>query len=109
MSLDDFFEQDPQPQVDQDIVDLIKRRRLQLIVHSCIYYRLNDNIISDATYDKWTLELVDLLEKYPGAYSDQYDEYFENWKGETGFHFPHGDPDVLSKAQYLIRLHENNS
>ena len=35
-----------EPTIPEDIKILIKRRRLQLIVHSCIYYRLNDNLIS---------------------------------------------------------------
>ena len=52
------------PTIPEDIKILIKRRRLQLIVHSCIYYRLNDNLISDATYDKWARELAKLHQKY---------------------------------------------
>lgn len=107
MSLESFF--DTQENVSQDIVDLIKRRRLQLMIHSCIYYKLNDNIVSDHTYDRWTNELVKLLEEYPGAYSDKYDEYFEGWKGETGYHFPHGNPEIYSKALYLIEINSKNS
>jgi hypothetical protein len=49
----------------QIIKDLIKRRRLQMLVHSYIYYKLNDNIISNATFDMWAEELIDLQEKYP--------------------------------------------
>lgn len=105
MSLEAFFESDDEV-VDQEIVDLIKRRRLQLMVHSCIYYKMNDNIISDHQYDAWTNELVKLLNEYPNAYSDKFDQYFDGWNGETGYHFPHGDPAIMSKAHYLIQIND---
>ena len=34
------------------IAEKIKRRRLQLLVNSCIYYNMDNNIISDAQWDK---------------------------------------------------------
>lgn len=42
------------------IAQLILQRRLQMLVHSYIYYKLNDNIISDSTWSKWAVELADL-------------------------------------------------
>lgn len=48
-----------------DISNLIKRRRFQILVHSYIYYKLNDNIISNATFDKWAQELITLQQNYP--------------------------------------------
>ena len=42
------------------IASKIKRRRLQLLVNSCIYYNMDNNIISDAQWDKWAKELVAL-------------------------------------------------
>ena len=47
------------------IAELILQRRLQMLVHSYIYYELNDNIISDNTWSKWAVELADLQNKYP--------------------------------------------
>lgn len=84
--------------------ELIKRRRLQLIVHSAIYYHFNSNIVSDNKYDGWTHELVALHKQYPD-YSDRYDEYFDNWNGETGYHFPKDD-HILSIADGLLRTHD---
>lgn len=107
---DEFFSKSDIDQTDSDdVADLIKRRRLQVIVHSCIYYRLNDNIVSDDQFDYWCRELVDLLEKHPGVYSDKYDEYFRDWDGSSGYHFPHGAPEITNKALQLIRyINENN-
>lgn len=42
---------------DEEIKELIKRRRRQILVHSCLYYRLASNIISDFQYDCWGKEL----------------------------------------------------
>ncbi|MFX3623092.1 MAG: hypothetical protein ACE3JP_03345 [Ectobacillus sp.] len=49
----------------KEVASPIKRRRRQLIVHSYGYYRLNETIISDHTFDQWSKELVELQEKYP--------------------------------------------
>ena len=47
------------------IAELIQRRRLQLLVHSCIYYAYNENLITDDTWAEWALELEKLQAQYP--------------------------------------------
>ena len=47
------------------IRELINRRRRQILVHSVIYYRMNDNLISDDQWAKWALELETLQNDYP--------------------------------------------
>lgn len=47
------------------IYELIHRRTKQLIVHSYLYYKLNENVIDDTTFDHWCKELCDLKVKYP--------------------------------------------
>ena len=49
--------------INNDIVSLIRRRMLQIAVTSYIYYELNENIISDETWSKWAMELVELIKK----------------------------------------------
>jgi NAD-dependent DNA ligase len=82
--------------------ELIKRRRLQMLIHSCLYYSLNENIWDDITFDQRAKELANLIQEHPDAYSDRFDEYFEGWDGSSGFHLPHRDPWVLAAAQRLI-------
>lgn len=90
------------------IKELILRRRLQILVHSCIYYRLNTNIISDSTFDKWSIELVELQKKYPKISKlVKYYEEFKNFDGSSGFDLPYGEPWVLNKAQQLLKYKEN--
>lgn len=40
----------------KEIAELIHRRREQMLVHSYIYYQLNDNIIDDNTWSKRVFE-----------------------------------------------------
>ena len=93
--------------LDQDAaVELIGRRRRQILVHSAIYYRLNDNIIPDHLYDRWSKELAELQQQYPEAarlapYADAYADF----DGSTGYHLPTGDPAILSKAYQLLAYH----
>ena len=102
-----FAETFPNPE--DPTAELIKRRRLQMLIHSCLYYELDAELISDAQFDAWALELATLLNENPDVYSDRFDQYFIDWTGDTGMHFNHRDPWVLSKAEYLRDLHERRN
>ena len=49
----------------EEIAELITRRRRQLLVHSIIYYHMNDNLITDDQWAKWAIELEELQRDYP--------------------------------------------
>lgn len=104
---DDESEVQPQP-TSRSIPDIIKQRRAQMLVHSCIYYELNDNIVSDHLWQKWADELQELQEKHPEHLNmGFYDYIFKDWTGATGNHLPHRDPWVIKKALYLLSIHQN--
>lgn len=82
----------------------IQQRRLQMLVHSYIYYVLNDNIISDFTWNKWAHELAALQEKYPKTSKKvPYYKQFKNWDGSTGA-FLDFDDVIAAKAEYLLEM-----
>lgn len=84
------------------IAELIQQRRLQILVHSCIYYNLDKNLVSDATWDKWARELVQLQVDYPKiAEKVIWAEAFEGFDGSTGFDLPIHDDWVVNKAKQL--------
>ena len=86
------------------IYELIQQRRLQLLVHSRIYYVLNNNIISDKQFDEFAKELVKLQKDYPQLSKDViFYDAFKNWDGTTGFDLPLEDPWVVQKANQLLR------
>lgn len=83
----------------------LKRRWFQVLVHSCIYYRLNTNIISDSKWNKWAKELYSMVHKYPRiAKSMPWSKELLKFNPATGFDLPMNDPWVLAKAQQLVDI-----
>lgn len=86
-----------------EIADLIKRRRLQLLIHSCIYYELNDNIISDKKWSEWAIELAELQLKYPTiSKTIVFADDFLDWDGSSGAFLPLTNEWVMQTAQHLL-------
>lgn len=107
MSLEALFEKEEEP-VLQTIEEKIRQRRAQMLIHSCIYYELNDNIISDHKWQEWADELEKLQREYPDKCNiDFYDYVFKDWTGATGNHLPHRDPWVMRKATWLLEYSKN--
>jgi len=93
----------------QEIADKIQRRRLQLLVHSCIYYEMDQNIISDKKWDEWARELVQLQKDYPDISEKViWYEAFKDWDASTGAFLPLKDEWVINKAKYLLKLNFKN-
>ena len=108
MSLEAFFLEEEQPQKEsRSIPEIIKQRRAQMLVHSCIYYELDDNIVSDHQWQKWADELEKIQKEHPEHINIKfYDLYFKDWTGATGAHLPHRDPWVMRKARHLLMLRD---
>lgn len=86
------------------IAESIQRLRLQLCVHSYIYYELNTNIISDDTWNKWAKELVQLQKTYPEiADTVIYAEEFRDFDGSTGFDLPRNEK-IQETAERLVEF-----
>ena len=88
----------------QTLKERVKQLRMQMMVHSCIYYRLSDNIISDHVWQDRANELALIQELCDMKTIGFYDDYFLNWDGSTGFHLPVADPFIVSKAIYLLEI-----
>lgn len=102
MSLDSFFVED-----NQSIKEKIKQRRAQMLIHSCIYYELDGNIVDDHTWQRWADELEKLQKDNPDCLEiGFYDKHFRDWDGTTGAHLPHRDRWVYNKALNMLRDQE---
>lgn len=89
------------------IAELIQRRRLQLLVHSCIYYAYNENLVTDETWTKWALELEELQVQYPEiANKVRWAEDFKGFDHSTGYNLPFEKNGIRSKAIQLLRYSE---
>ncbi len=75
-----------------------------MIVHSILYYRLDNPVVSDAVFDAWGKELASLQEKYPDLAEEvpYQKEAFRGFTGSTGFDLPLDDPIAIATAQQLL-------
>lgn len=113
MSLLDFLEDEPEdPMVNavQTLSEKIRQRRHQMLIHSYIYYHLDDNIVSDDKWQQWADELVSLQEMWNTLGMtkkiDFYDEAFADWTGASGAFLPFDDW-VKEKAKQLIAYRDS--
>lgn len=88
------------------VLSELKMLRSQMLVHSCIYYLLNDNMITDHEWTARAKKLAALQRKIIAKHGhcevDWFDDAFKDWDGSSGFHLPLRDPWVLRKAHQLL-------
>jgi len=93
----------------QTVKEKIRQRRSQMLVHSCLYYEMDESIVSDDKWQQWANELALLQDENPNDCNiDFYDKEFEDWTGASGAFLPLNDPKVRSKAAYILKISENN-
>lgn len=85
----------------------IEQLRRQIVVHSCLYYELNQNIISDQEFDDRAYELATLQKAYPDvSLAVPYElEAFKRFDGSTGFDLPIRNLRTLTLAESLLDRH----
>ena len=81
----------------------VKRLRINIMIHSYLYYVLNESVIDDILYDKMCMDLVEHQKslKVIGLY----DDLFKDWDGSTGYHLCY-DGYIIDKANYILHLVE---
>lgn len=101
-SLDAFFDVPFEPMVNdvQTLSEKIKQRRTQMLVHSYLYYVLDDIIIDDHKWQEWADELVELQKQKSDI--GFYDKAFFDWTGASGAFLPF-DKWVKEKAKKLLQ------
>lgn len=89
----------------QEIIDLIERRRRQIIVHSYLYYERDNSLVTDKKYDEWAYELYDLQKQYPKIASECFmAEDFKEYHPSSGFYFDYSQEWIARVADRLIRI-----
>lgn len=88
------------------VADEIKRLRLSLMIHSVIYYDMNENIISDAEWSARAKKLVKLQKEHPDvAKKVCLADLYADFDGSTGFHLAKAADDrAIAKAKYLLLM-----
>ena len=90
------------------IAEIIQRRRIQMLIHSKLYYDMDTSLITDRQFDEWGRELVQLQKDNPEiAKRICFAEAFKDWDASTGAFLPLQDPWVIRKAQQLLNINRN--
>lgn len=72
--------------IDSSILELINRRRRQILVHSYLYYQCNTSLIQDFKFDAWCRELVQLHNDHQRETDKAvFGNAFEGWQGFSGY------------------------
>lgn len=80
-----------------------------MVVHSYLYYRLNESIWSDSQFDLAARELAALQAEH-GTEHGFMDDVFSDWDGSTGFHLVSAAPPrTYDIALQLLHRHRAGS
>tara|TARA_R110002167_G_scaffold341670_2_gene550135 strand:+ start:815 stop:1153 length:339 start_codon:yes stop_codon:yes gene_type:complete len=99
-------------------LETLERKQRQLIVHSFIYYNLNENIWPDSKWDKTAKEVFAVREQETFKQSKFY-KVFTNFDGCTGYNLTSyqytDETDILNTqsyqhhfmwlAEHLLKIH----
>jgi hypothetical protein len=86
-------------------IDWVNRRQRQILVHSFLYYQLNENLVSDSIFDAWCKELAEFRKEYPGTFKlSAYYEGFKDFDGSSGYDLPYGNPEIQNIGYRLLKL-----
>lgn len=88
----------------QERIDFLQR---YIIVHSYVYYELDDNYISDKEYDAKSKELTKLKLDHPDLWktSMYYKQFGDDYNGSTGFTLYH---DLDDRQKQIIKTIVNS-
>lgn len=78
------------PRLQQTTLEVVKRLRRNMLVHSYLYYELDRPIISDHDWQVKADTLATVQKKY-GVKFGFYDDQFVDWDGSTGMHLQFDD------------------
>lgn len=86
------------------IKETLAQRQRQFLVHSYMYYVLDDSIISDTKYDRICKDMVRLMEAYPleAKESPYYDICIECGTAGSGFYIEKYPPQIITTALRLL-------
>ena len=80
-----------------------------ILIHSILYYEMNESIVSDKEFDDHAKQLVEMQNNYPdSAKASQYWNAFHDFDGTTGFDLPHRLSDTDKQHLFKIAHHVLN-
>lgn len=88
----------------QSCGDRIQHLRMRVLVHSYLYYEMNQNILTDREFDTLAYELVELQKLYPAVSEAVWYERdaFRDFDGSTGFDLPFRQNEVVQQIAEIL-------
>ena len=89
----------------------LRRRMSQFLVHSFVYYKLNENIISDHQYDWLCKHLVEVMERHPieAAALPYYDLCKGIEQSGSGFYIQDYPKEIMTTAFRMMWLNKKQT
>ena len=86
---------------------LLQQKLRQFLVHSYLYYKLDESVISDLDYDRICIELKDLLKKHPDE-DTSFRKIAEKSIGNeaSGYNIRQYPPQIVSASMHLLYQHQ---
>ena len=102
------------PFTDKEKIELLQRA---ILVHSFMYYELDQSVLPDWKYDGNSKQLVEMIKTFPEEFrQSRYYKYFHDFNGSTGYHLTSRikkDKELYSQvyrdAQLAIQLKEERT
>ena len=87
--------------------ELIQQKIRQYLLHSFLYYQLDESIIADRHYDEICVEVLQLMETYVGSSLLPYQELVKISLSEdaSGFSLRKYPAEIISSALHLLYQH----
>ena len=87
--------------------ELIQKKIRQYLLHSFLYYRLDESIITDQYYDDICTEVLKLIENHKGPSMMPYQELVKKSLSEdaSGFSVRKYPAEIISSALHLLYQH----
>ena len=87
--------------------ELIRQKIRQYLVHSFLYYQLDESIISDQHYDEICFEVLQLMETDADAHLLPYHELVKTSLSDdaSGFSIRKYPAEIISSAMHLLYQH----
>ena len=87
--------------------ELIQQKIRQYLLHSFLYYQLDESIIADRNYDEICVEVLQLMETRAGSNLLPYQELVKKNLSEdaSGFSVRKYPAEIISSALHLLYQH----
>ena len=87
--------------------ELIQKKIRQYLVHSFLYYQLDESIIADRHYDQICKEVLKLMKNHASSTVLPYQELLKKslFEDASGFSIKQYPPEIISSAFHLLYQH----